>query len=163
MAITSGYWDGGGCTGEAEWNRYHNAIIEDGVEIEKATNEMGMKVTAMAGGVSVSPGYAIIDGTWIYNDTVHTIALAPGVNPYYARIVARKTFGTKNGSLETKTGSSTPDVTRDASMREISLAIVKVEPSGAVGITDTRGDESVCGAIRPRVVSGFKELMECSG
>ncbi len=120
-----------------------------------------LRVSAKSGmQTQVAPGSALLCG-YVYalsddGGAAKTFTHEPSAaTPRIDRVVLRLDITGKSITLVVKTGvpSSSPvppTLTRNATIYELSLAKVRIEPSAGSleqsDITDERGDESVCGA-----------------
>ena len=165
MAITSGFFNS--INGDRKYNAkqigaYLGKAFSSGVFPNPPTN---LQVVAAGGmNIKVHPGRAMIDGYWLDNDGMQTIALeAAGMA--LARIDAVVVRLNENDEarfveLTVKKGPSEtspkgPEMERSAYIQEYCLALVYVAPMRADGtqeiaqdnITDTRSDTSLCGYV----------------
>ena len=164
MAIRSGFFNS--VTGDrkysaAEFAEYFAAFIGSGVFPDPTT---GLQVQATTGMiVKIKIGKAWINGYFLVNDAdyTETIAADPILNRI-DRYVVRLHYANRLLSIVRKAGVTAsspvaPDVTRDASMYEISLATLVINAgistitSGM--ITDTRADANVCGYVSSTITN----------
>lgn len=114
--------------------------------------------------VTVSSGFALVEGHWYESDAVKTIPLAAAhpTSPRVDRIVlqldrlAARKITTLALTGEPAAEPVAPSLTRSASVYELALADILV-PAGATKagtITDLRTDISLCGFVEPWLVSG---------
>ncbi len=159
----SGFFNGDQEYGQEEFNRYFDNIYESGVSID-GNNNMTLGVTQEMSILKIAPGFAIVKGFYIYNDSVKEISITRDVNyNRIDRIVIRLNLSNSKVSIELKQGvaSSSPQVPslqRDSFIYELSLAQVKITTTGTITITDERFRNEVCGAIRPKNLSEFKNM-----
>lgn len=162
-----GFFDG--VTVEAEdFAVFVRGILTDGVT---GDSEDVLKVTAGSGmSVNVNPGYAWINGHFGNNESAEglTLATASGTNGRIDRVVARLDLSIPEISLAVLTGTASaspvaPALTRDGTVHELCLAEISI-PAGTTAITtslitDTRADESLCGAV----VANTRESLALDG
>lgn len=159
----SGFFNGDQEYGQEEFNRYFDNIYESGVSIDD-NNNMTLGVTQEMGILKIASGFAIVKGFYLYNDSVKEISITRDVNyNRIDRIVIRLNLSNGKVSIELKQGvaSSSPQVPslqRDNFIYELSLAQVKITTTGTITITDERFRNEVCGAIRPKNLSEFKDM-----
>ncbi|MGN9161211.1 hypothetical protein [Clostridium sulfidigenes] len=159
----SGFFNGDQEYGQEEFNRYFDNIYESGVSID-GNNNMTLGVTQEMGILKIASGFAIVKGFYLYNDSVKEISITRDVNyNRIDRIVIRLNLSNSKVSIELKQGvaSSSPQVPslqRDNFIYELSLAQILVPISGSFKITDERFRNEVCGAIRPKNLSEFKDM-----
>lgn len=113
--------------------------------------------------VTVSTGFALVEGYWYKNDAIKTIPLAAAdpASPRIDRVVLRAdklADRTVEALVLTGTPAAAPEppvLVRDSSVYDLGLATVAV-PAGAVvagEITDTRRTPDTCGYMEPWVVT----------
>lgn len=56
-------------------------------------------------------------------------------------------------------GPTAPALTRNNLFYELSLYAVRVPPTGAITLTDERFNTTLCGAIRPRNLTEYKDMV----
>lgn len=151
--------------GETEFNRYFDNIYRSGVSIDDS-GSMTLKVTGGTGAVSVAPGFAIVLGYYFYNPTARSLTVsAPASNSRIDRVVVRLDKAAKTVSLAVRAGTaaaspSAPALQRSGDIYELSLAQVRVTSAGAITVTDERPVESVCGAIRPKNLTEYQDMID---
>lgn len=162
--VYSGFFDGEFEYGQEEFNRYFANLYESGVSMNDA-GEMTLKVTAGNGSVIVAPGFAIVNGFYLYNDNELELAVTPNTNyNRIDRVVCRVKPMAGNAEIAVIKGiaASVPEVpglTRNEVTYEISLAKVMVSTNGIKNIVDERADVSVCGAIRPKNLTEYRTMV----
>lgn len=160
----SGFFNGDQEYGQEEFNRYFDNIYESGVSLNE-DNSMTLGVTAISEGVQVAKGFSIIKGFYLYNDSNKTINITR--DSYYDRIdriVVRLNLSKSKVSIELKQGVAgskpvVPNLQRDSMIYELSLAQVLVPKSGSFIITDERYRQELCGAIRPKNLTEFNQML----
>lgn len=160
----SGFFNGDTEYGQEEFNRYFNNLYENGVSIDDSGG-MTLGVTGGTGGITIAPGFAIVGGFYYYNDSNLSLPVTPDANyNRIDRLVLR--LSVLSGPIEAivKKGSAgstpaAPSLQRDNYVYEISLAQLTVAPNGVVTVNDERFDASVCGAIRPRNLTEYKDMV----
>lgn len=136
------------------------AIIGNGV---RRSGNNDLRVIASGGmALTISVGFAMIDGRWYWNDAIYTsfsVPTAPvGDLSRKDRIILRldKSVSSRSIKLVYLQGSNSsnptaPALTRDNTIYEISLATISVNPSVTTinqsDITDDRPDQELCGWI----------------
>lgn len=151
--------------GELEFNRYFDNIYRSGVSIDDS-GSMTLKVTGGTGAVSVATGFAIVLGYYFYNPTARSLTVsAPASNSRIDRVVVRLDKAAKTVSLAIRAGTaaaspSAPALQRSGDIYELSLAQVRITSAGAITVTDERPVESVCGAIRPKNLTGYQDMID---
>lgn len=163
MSVTSGYFNSLRTTHDRQYNadqmsEYHKGLVSDGVckyyrdALEVVPGDEGMAVKVM-------PGRAYIDAKWCDNDSALTLEISGASSTLnrYTLVVARLdrvgriiTIDTVDG--EAASSAEKPELTRNSLIYEICLAEIYV-PAGTTtisdtNITDTRGDDLVCGWVR---------------
>lgn len=160
----SGFYDGGALYGQDEFNRYFDNLYRSGVSLDD-TGAMTLAVSGGAGSVSVAAGFAILRGFWYYNDSAKSLAVsAPSTLSRIDRVVLRLTITAKTITAVLKQGTEAsspqpPTLQRDGNVYEISLAQVRVTTAGAITVTDERPLEDVCGAIRPKNLTEYQDMI----
>lgn len=160
----SGFYDGGALYGQDEFNRYFDNIYRSGVSLDD-TGAMTLAVSGGAGSVGVAAGFAILRGFWYYNDSPKSLAVsAPATLSRIDRVVLRLTITAKTITAALKQGTEAsspqpPALQRDSNVYEISLAQVRVTTAGAITVTDERPLEDVCGAIRPKNLTEYDDMI----
>lgn len=160
----SGFFDGDTEYGQEELNRYFDNIYASGVSIDDSGN-MTLAVTSSGSGLSVAPGFAILKGFWFFAGETNSLQITPDAN--YSRtdrVVLRLDLASSTVQLALKTGAASgtpvpPELTRSESVYEISLAQVTITKAGVVTITDERFNTEVCGAIRPKNLTEYKDMI----
>ena len=161
----SGFFNGDQEYGQEEFNRYFDNIYESGVSIDNSNN-MTLGVTQGTGILKVAPGYAIVKGFYLYNDSVKSINIIKDNNyERIDRVVARLNISNSKVSLELKSGVAgskplAPTLQRDNLIHEISLAQVKITTTGVITITDERYRKELCGSIRPKNLTEFNDMIK---
>ena len=151
--------------GEVEFNRYFNNIYRSGVSIDDS-GSMTLKVTGGTGAVSVAPGFAIVLGYYFYNPTARSLTVsAPASNTRIDRVVVRLDKAAKTVDLALRAGTAAaspaaPALQRSGDIYELSLAQVRVTSAGVITVTDERPVESVCGAIRPKNLTEYQDMID---
>lgn len=152
--------------GELEFNRYFDSIYRSGVSVDDS-GSMTLKVTGGTGAVSVAPGFAIVLGYYFYNPTARSLTVsAPASNSRIDRVVVRLDKAAKTVNLALRAGTeaaspSPPSLQRSGDIYELSLAQVRVTTAGgAITVTDERPMEAVCGAIRPKNLTEYQDMID---
>jgi len=159
----SGFFDGDNLYGQDDFNRYYNNMFENGVSIEDGS--MTLEVYTEGNNINIAPGFAIVQGFYFYNDSTKTIAITRDLNyDRIDRIVVRLDLSAKKVSIEHKEGTAgsnpqVPSLQRDNIVHELSLAQVKVPKSGNLVVTDERFRQDLCGAIRPKNLTEFNDMI----
>lgn len=160
-----GFFDGDQYYGQEELARYFENIYESGVSID-SNNNMTMKVYKEGSAIKVDKGFSMIKGFYLYNDNPKTINITPDSNyDRIDRIVIRLNLSTRTVSIEHKKGVAGSKPTalklqRDKLIYELSLAQIYVYKNGNITITDERCRKDLCGAIRPKNLSEFNNMIE---
>lgn len=160
----SGFFDGNQEYGQEEFNRYFDNLYESGVSIDDA-GRMTLGVAKGTGKVSVGTGFAIVKGFFYYNDSELTFSAAPdAVYSRIDRIILRVNRMTGPVEAVAKRGTAgtnpmPPELQRDKNIYEISLAQVVIDTAGNIMVKDERPDQSVCGAIRPRNLTEYRDMV----
>lgn len=162
---SSAFFDGVPNYGQEHFNRYFKNLFYSGISVDDSGN-MELAVTVSQGKPAVGTGFAIIEGFSYNNDSLLEHDITPDAN--YERIdrmVIRLDLPQKKvySALKKGTAGSSPQppsLQRDNLIYELSLAQVRVSPSGTVTITDERFNQSVCGALRPRNMSEFNAMVK---
>lgn len=164
MAESYGFFDGDNLYGQDEFNRYFENIYESGVSIDD-NGDMTLNCYVSSNNVIVEPGFAIIKGFYLYNDSNKTISIARDSNySRIDRIVVRLDLSSKKVSIEYKTGVASsnpvaPNLQRDNLVYELSLCQLNVTTTGNITVVDERFREDVCGTIRPRYNTQYKDMI----
>lgn len=160
----SGFFNGDTEYGQEEFNRYFNNLYENGVSIDDSGG-MTLGVSGGSREVTVAPGFAIVRGFYYYNDSSLSMTVTPDANyNRIDRLVLRLNVlsGPIEAIVKKGTAGSTPaapSLQRDNYVYEISLAQLTVAPNGVVTVDDERFDATVCGAIRPRNLTEYKDMV----
>ncbi len=160
----SGFYNGDTLYGQEEFNRYFDNLYESGVSIDES-GSMTLDVTSVSGAVQIGTGFAIVKGFYYYSDSVKSLTITPDAQ--YSRIdrvvlQANLATGPITAILKQGTPASNPQpptLRRDGSVWEISLARITVTPAGALTISDERFDQVVCGAIRPKNLTEYNDMI----
>lgn len=161
----SGFFNGDQEYGQEEFNRYFDNIYESGVSV-KEDNTMTLGVTSEASRIRVESGFAIVKGFYIYNDSTKTLSITADSNyDRIDRVVVRLNISSSKVSIEVKKGVAgskpqPPVLQRDNLIYELSLAQVYVPRSGNISISDERFRNDLCGAIRPKNLSEFNNMIQ---
>lgn len=168
----SGFFNGDTEYGQEELSRYFDNIYESGVSLN-SDGKPTLQVQHGKKEVTLTAGFAIVRGYYLYNDSSLNIQVLP--DPSFIRIdrvvlqldILR---GCVLPVLKKGTAGSAPvapSLQRDENIYELSLATLKVLPetlAGLITVTDERSKPSVCGIIRPKnlteyqaMVSGFEK------
>lgn len=158
MAVTYGFFnsvDGDRKYTAAQIGDYLHGLISSGVYADDASS---LQVLA-AGGMqlTVKPGRAILDYKFLYNDSPLTLTLdASGAQDRIDAVIAYMDLTQRSCGITVKKGTqaaapNAPELTRNSTRKEYMLASVKVQRLSTqitqVNITDTRGDQTVCGWV----------------
>lgn len=160
----SGFYNGDTLYGQEEFNRYFDNLYESGVSIDES-GSMTLDVTSASGAVQIGTGFAIVKGFYYYNDSAKSLTVTPDAQySRVDRVVLQANLATGPISIILKQGSAgsspqPPDLRRDTSIWEISLARVTVTPAGTLTIADERFDQAVCGAIRPKNLTEYNDMV----
>ncbi|WP_346935303.1 hypothetical protein [Clostridium sp.] len=160
-----GFFNGDQEYGQEEFNRYFDNIYESGVSID-SNNNMSLGVTQETGVLKVAPGFAIVRGFYLYNDSVKSINIIKDSNyERIDRLVVRLNINNHKVSLEIKSGVAgskpvPPTLQRDNLIYEISLAQVKISTTGVITITDERYRPELCGGIRPKNLTELNDMIK---
>lgn len=159
-----GFFNGDQEYGQDEFCRYFDNIYESGVSVENDNMTLGVNKTTT--GVTVEIGFAIVKGFYLYSDTVKTVNITRDANyDRIDRIVIRLNLSTRKVSIELKQGTAgsspvAPTLQRDNLIYELSLAQVKVPKAGDFIVTDERFRPELCGAIRPKNLTEFNQMIK---
>lgn len=160
----SGFFNGDQEYGQEEFNRYFDNIYESGVSVN-SDNTMTLGVVATAIGVEITSGFSIVKGFYLYNDSTKALNITRDVNyDRIDRIVVRLNLSTSKVSIELKQGIAgskpvAPNLQRDNLIYELSLAQVLTPRSGSFIVTDERYRQELCGAIRPKNLTEFNNMI----
>lgn len=137
-----------------EFSELFNCFFSSG--ISNNGNGAGLKVNSGAGmNVSIDTGYAVIKGYYYKNDTALSLTIDPAdsVLNRIDRVVLSLDLISRTIKSKVKKGTSSsspvaPNITRDSSVYELSLAQIKVNAKATSVIAiDERLDQSVCGFV----------------
>lgn len=158
MAITYGFFnsvDGDRKYTASQIGDYLQGLISSGVYADDASS---LQILA-AGGMqlTVQPGRAILNYKFLYNDSPLTLTLdASGAQDRIDAVIAYMDLTQRSCGITVKKGTQAaapkaPTMTRNSTRKEYMLASVLVRRLSTqitqVNITDTRGDNSVCGWV----------------
>lgn len=164
MAVRSGFFNsiaGDRTYDAAAFAEYFSAFIGTGVFPDPSTNLQVQTDTGL--NVKIKAGKAWINGYILVSDADFSEAI-PGeaVLNRIDRIVIQLSYANRDVAIIRKAGTAAttptaPEVTRDANVYELSLATINIA-SGASSIssgdiTDTRGNESVCGYVSSTITN----------
>ncbi|XZM32771.1 hypothetical protein ACSXAY_12700 [Clostridium perfringens] len=160
-----GFFNGDQEYGQEEFSRYFDSIYQSGISVND-DGELSFNIYGAGNTLTVGKGFAIIKGFYLYNDSEKTITLDK--DPNYDRIdrlVIRLNISTSKVSLEIKKGiagsnPTAPSLQRDNLIYELGLAEIKVSRSGSNYIKDERYSFRTCGAIRPKNLSEFNDMIK---
>lgn len=161
----SGFFDGDNLYGQDEFNRYFDNIYESGISINENGN-MTLNCYVNNNNIIVESGFAIVKGFYLYNDSNKTIAITRDSSyKRIDRIVLRLNKSTKKVSIELKQGTASskpvsPSLQRDNLVYELSLCQLNVPTSGNITIVDERFRSELCGAIRPKNITEYKDMIK---
>lgn len=165
MAESYGFFDGGQLYGQDEFNRYFSNMFENGVSID-SDGTMTMSSYVSENNIIVGAGFAIINGFFLYNDSNKTISITRDSNcTRKDRIVLRLDLSNKKISIELKSGTASsnpepPTLTRNNLVYELSIYQVNVPVSGNITLTDERFRTDLCGAIRPKNLTEYNNMVK---
>lgn len=166
MAESYGFFDGDNYYGEEEFNRYFRSLFRSGVSTNEMTGALTLPVTKQSDTVfRVGPGFAILDG-YYYVNTANvdlTVSRASGSTAQTTRIYVGVDKTNKTISVYTRSASGSGweasiAPVRDDTRYEVSLARI-TDSGGTVTLIDERANGAVCGALRPRNLTGLDELL----
>lgn len=165
MAEYCGFFDGDNLYGQDEFNRYFENLYENGVSIDNNGN-MTMKTYVSGNSVYFGAGFAIIKGFYLYSDKDKAITITRDSN--YKRIdraIVQLDLTNKKVGLNYKLGTPSsnpqpPELQRDNLIYELSLSQVHVPVSGSITIVDERARNELCGAIRPKNITEYKDMIK---
>ncbi|MEG1256602.1 hypothetical protein [Clostridium sp.] len=159
----SGFFNGDQEYGQEEFSRYFDNGFESGVSVENDLMTLGVAKTST--GVTVDKGFSIIKGFYLYNDSIKSINITRDANyDRLDRVVIRLNLSNRKVSTELKQGIAgskpvAPNLQRDNLVYELSLAQVLTPKSGDYIVTDERFRQELCGAIRPKNLSEFNQMV----
>lgn len=160
-----GFFNGDQEYGQEEFNRYFDNIYESGVSLNDDGNLTLRVFSDNSNNIKVDTGFAIIKGFYLYNDSCKEFNLSR--DTYYSRIdriVVRLNLNNKTVTLQYKTGNAgtnpiPPTLQRDSSIYELSLAQIYIPVQDDIKIIDERFRNELCGAIRPKNISEFNDMI----
>ncbi|MGY5237928.1 hypothetical protein [Clostridium tertium] len=161
----SGFFNGDQEYGQEEFNRYFDNIYESGVSVN-VDSTMTLAVTSTSSGVQVASGFSIVKGFYLYNDSIKALNITRDINyDRIDRIVVRLNLSTSKVSIELKQGIGgskpvAPNLQRDNLVYELSLAQVLIPRIGDFIVTDERYRQDLCGAIRPKNLAEFNQMLK---
>ena len=162
----SGFFNGDEEYGQDEFNRYFDNLYESGIAVN-SDHSMQYAITPGNRQVSVGAGFSILKGFNHYNDSPKALALTPDANlDKIYRIVVQLDIALGKSRLLARAGTAAgspkpPDLVRNNTVYEISLGQYKINKNGVVTLVkDERTDVTVCGAIRPKNLSGYDAAMK---
>ena len=160
IAIDGGFFSDKSLVAE-DFAKAFDGLISNGV---LATNDANaLKVTASSGmNVNVAAGYFWADGQFGRNASAKTVTIETASSDYvrYDRVIVRINQTLKRAEIAVLKGTATaspvvPDLTRDGTYYELSLATITVSASATSitteNIQDDREDTSVCGYCTPKM------------
>lgn len=159
-----GFFNGEQEYGQEEFSRYFDSIYQSGISVND-DGELSFSVYGMGNTLTVSKGFAIIKGFYLYNDSDKTINIDKDPNnDRIDRLVIRLNISTSKVSLELKKGvpgskPTAPELQRDNLVYELGLSEITVLRSGSNIIKDERYSPRTCGAIRPKNLSEFNDMI----
>lgn len=140
--------------GSADWRAYFASMFGNGIMVGVGDQLAVGQQTSPNRTISVASGAALVDGTIRVLQTPTTLELNENVSGSVRidRIVVRLDYGGRLIRLAVRQGTpgaGAPDLQRDATYRELSLAQVELA-NGYTSITDAmitdeRTDEALCG------------------
>lgn len=158
MAISYGFYnsvDGDRKYTAAQIGDYLQGLVSSGVYADDASS---LQVLA-AGGMqlTVKPGRAMLDHKFLYNDSLLTLTLdSGGAQDRIDAVIAYMDLTERACGIIIKKGTQAaapkaPALVRNATRKEFMIASVLVRRLATqitqVNITDTRGDQTVCGWV----------------
>lgn len=159
------FYDGNQQYGESELGIVFDTCFRSGVRVDD-NDTLCYKVTAGTGNVVVDPGEALVGGRWRYDASSQTLATtAPATYNRLDRVVIRTDYANKKTEIVIKQGAeasspTAPDLQRDSSLYEISLATIQVTLQNAVTvISDDRTSDKLCGVVRPRYNTQLNQMI----
>lgn len=161
-----GFFNGDQEYGQDEFSRYFDNIYQSGISIDD-NNNLSFKVyTDENNKIKVDAGFSIIKGFYLYNDSTKTLNIERNQNfDRIDRIVIRLNLSDKIIKIIDKQGEATsnpiaPELQRDNLIYELSLAQIFVPKQGNISVTDERFRKNLCGAIRPKNLTEFNNMIE---
>lgn len=159
-----GFFNGDTEYGQDEFNRYFNNLYENGVSIDES-GAMTLSAVLSGNSIKLSPGFAIINGFYYYNDTDKSLPIIRNAN--YTRIdrlVLQLDYANKKITAILKAGTpssgpTSPALTRNNLFYELSLYSLRIPSSGTITMTDERFNISLCGAIRPKNLTEYRDMV----
>lgn len=161
----SWFFNNGDPYGQDELRKYFTHIYRNGIAIDDM-GSMELNVSASGNAVNVESGFGIIGGFGYENDSDVLIQVtADGNYDRIDRVVLRLDVTAMTIRLALKKGIAgsspkPPDLQRDGLIYELSLAQVRITPSGGMKITDERFSQELCGAIRPRDMTEYQAMIK---
>lgn len=159
-----GFFNGDHEYGQEEFSRYFDSIYQSGISVND-DGELSFNVYGVGNTLTVGKGFAIIKGFYLYNDSNKIINLERDFNyDRIDRLVIRLNISTSKVSLEIKKGNpgsnpNKPNLQRDNLIYELGLAEIRIPRNGSIYIKDERYSPSACGAIRPKNLSEFNDMI----
>ena len=124
----------------------------------------GLEVSAISGGLSVSPGTAIINGYWYRLDTAKTLAVSSGTSEHTDSVVLRLNLNsdTRNITAVYKSGTS---LTKTGDIYEIPLAQITVAANSitAKSVEDKREISKIAGKADISTSEILEKLLTVDG
>lgn len=161
----SWFFNNGDQYGQDELRKYFTHIYRDGVSIDDA-GTMELEVTAQDSTVNIGSGFAIVGGFAYENSDTLSFSISADANhTRIDRVVLKLDIATMQIRAVIKKGTPSsspkaPQLQRDSVIHEISLAQVSVTTGGVLAVKDERSDQELCGAIRPRNLTEFENMMQ---
>lgn len=158
MAIHSGFFnamESGGVYDRvydaSDYSDNMGAIISSGV---RRSGDDDLKVTADGLTLKVGVGRAWVQGHWLYNDTIYTVATVTAptgtsrIDGVYVRLDTNVSVRSVSIVYHEGTYSAAPAPVRTGGIYELMLAQITVaEGATNVTVTDMRADKTVCGWV----------------
>ncbi|ELU5587498.1 hypothetical protein [Clostridium perfringens] len=160
-----GFFNGDQEYGQEEFSRYFDSIYQSGISVND-DGELSFNVYGTGNTLTVGKGFAIIKGFYLYNDSNKIINLERDSNyDRIDRVVIRLNISTSKVSLEIKKGNpesnpTKPNLQRDNLIYELGLAEIRIPRNGSIHIKDERHSPRTCGAIRPKNLSEFNDMIK---
>lgn len=158
------FFDGVPNYGQEHFNRYFKNLFYNGISVSDA-GIMELPVTVSGDSLILGAGFAIINGFSYNNDSDREITVeADSSFERIDRVVIRLDLPQKKVYSAVITGvpgsePKPPAITRNGVIYELSLAQVRVKPSGNRTVTDERSNVQLCGALRPRNMTEFEAMI----